>query len=58
MKVICSHIGKENNEEMWTLLASLSNYLTVSNATFAVDYFEEKCQTGSEVIESLIFYPL
>lgn len=44
-----SHIGKEYNEEAWTLLALISNYVTVKDATFAVDYFEEHCQVNSEV---------
>ncbi|XP_042229630.1 condensin-2 complex subunit D3-like isoform X2 [Homarus americanus] len=49
IKLVRSHIGKENNEEAWTLLALLSTYITVKDATFAVDYFEEHCQVNSEV---------
>ncbi|XP_042861506.1 condensin-2 complex subunit D3-like [Penaeus japonicus] len=44
-----SHIGKEYNEEVWTLLALLSNHITVKNIAFAVDYFEEHCQGESQV---------
>nr|XP_045590344.1 condensin-2 complex subunit D3-like [Procambarus clarkii] len=49
MSIARTHIGKENNEEVWTLLALISNYVTVKDATFAVDYFEEQCQINSEV---------
>ncbi|XP_064083333.1 LOW QUALITY PROTEIN: condensin-2 complex subunit D3-L-like [Macrobrachium nipponense] len=49
VKVVRTHMSKEHNEEMWTLLASLSNYLTVTDAAFVVNYFEEQCQEGSKV---------
>ncbi|XP_066945116.1 condensin-2 complex subunit D3-L-like [Macrobrachium rosenbergii] len=49
VKVVRTHMGKGHNEEMWTLLASLSNYLTVTDAAFVVNYFEEQCQEGSKV---------
>ncbi|XP_071518098.1 condensin-2 complex subunit D3-like isoform X2 [Panulirus ornatus] len=49
MDVSRTHIGKENNEEVWTLLALISNYVTVKDATFAVDYFEEHFQVNSTV---------
>lgn len=49
VRVVRSYLGTEYNEEMWTLLASLSNYIVVTDAGFVVDYFEEKCQTVSKV---------
>ncbi|KAK7047495.1 hypothetical protein SK128_023589, partial [Halocaridina rubra] len=49
VKTIRSHAGEENNEEMWTLLASVSNYLPLKSTSFVLDYFEENCQTNSEV---------
>ncbi|XP_045592017.2 condensin-2 complex subunit D3-L [Procambarus clarkii] len=49
MNIARTHIGKENNEEVWTLLALITNYVTLKDATFAVDYFEEHCQVNSEV---------
>ncbi|XP_068212187.1 condensin-2 complex subunit D3-L [Palaemon carinicauda] len=49
VKIVCTHMGKEHNEEMWTLLASMSNYMTISDAGFVVNYFEEQCQDGSTV---------
>lgn len=44
-----THIGNKYNEEVWTLLALLSNHITVKNIAFAVDYFEEHCQGESQV---------
>ncbi|XP_068227070.1 condensin-2 complex subunit D3-L-like [Palaemon carinicauda] len=49
VKVVRSYVGTEYNEEMWTLLAALSNYIVVTDAAFVVDYFEEKCQSRSMV---------
>lgn len=54
MDVTRTHIGKENNEEVWTLLALLSSYVTLKDATFAVDYFEEHFQVNSKVSSCMV----
>ena len=49
--ILKTHIGHENNEQAWTLLALVSQYLTLKDASFALDYFETNCNVDSEVFQ-------
>ncbi|KAK3873393.1 hypothetical protein Pcinc_021594 [Petrolisthes cinctipes] len=49
LTTVKTHIGHENDEEAWTLLALLSAYMTIEDAGFALDYFEQHCQGISEI---------